>query len=123
MIRVTYTKYRNDYDRKDEKISFYNLKELEDWLFNMKTGSYERNMYFTSPDRSHYYDGKLQLDSSCISSNDGKYDIWVQMIENDDGIMYSTGRYTNGICHWNDQVKDFLRSCRKRQKGNQFNFV
>lgn len=42
MIRVTYTKYRTDYDRKDEKINFYNLKELEDWLFNMKTGSYER---------------------------------------------------------------------------------
>ena len=126
MITVKYTRYRNDYDRKAETKSMYSLEDLADWLFGKCKGSYEYGMYFTNPDdnRLHFYDGKLKLDNSCISVNydDTGYCTWIEQIEENGKIIYSTGKYTNGICHWNETIKQWLRDCRARQKNPQFNF-
>lgn len=126
MITVKYTRYRHDYDKKAETKSMYSLEDLADWLFGKCKGSYEDGMYFTNPDddRFHYYDGKLKLDNSCISVSydDTGYCTWIEQIEDNGKIIYSTGKYTNGICHWNETIKQWLRDCRERQKNPQFNF-
>ncbi len=126
MITVHYTRYRNDYDRKEDVKSVYSLEDLANWLFSKCKGKYTDGMFFTNPDddRMHYWNGKLKLDNSCISTryDDSGYCTWIEMIESGGKIIYSTGKYTNGICHWNDEIKQWLRDCRIRQRNPQFNF-
>lgn len=124
MIRVKYERYYNDFTREIKEKTFVGLSALADWLFDMKQGSYDRGMCFIDPDSSiPYHNGKLYLDGSCISSSDGSWRIWVHMIQNKDGIIYSDGKFTRDQCHWNEEVKQWLRDCRERQKAPKFNFV
>lgn len=122
MIRVRYEKYYNDYRNSQEVQSFYSLEELADWLFGMVKGDYKRSTWFTDPDEDHLRDGKLHLDNSCITSRDGQYTYWIEQIEKDGVIIYSCGTYTNKVCHWNDEIKQWLRQCRERRSNPHFNF-
>lgn len=123
MIKVKYEKYYNDYRKSYETKNFNSLNELADWLFGMVKGKYKRCMWFVDPNSEYlYYDGKLRLDSSCIHSNEGEWTYWIHQIEKDGAIIYSTGTFTNGICHWNDEIKQWLVVCRERMNNSQFNF-
>lgn len=122
MIKVKYRRYYNDYREFDEVKSFSSLEDLADWLFGMVKGEYKEYMYFVNPNDDNLRNGKLYLDSSCIKSNDGKYIYWIDQIEKDGFIIYSDGRFTNGICHWNDEVKQWLLDCRNRRNNPIFNF-
>lgn len=124
MIKVKYEKYRNDYDRMIEEKWFHNLQEVQDWLFDICEGEYAKGMFFINPASTiPYFKGKLNLDSSCISVNGRSYDTWVLQINKDGKIIYSTGRFTNGISYWNDEVKQWIMACRERQlKNPTFNF-
>ena len=126
MIRVKYKKYYNDFRNSQEVKSFYTLDEVADWLFEMVPGAYSKSsLFFINPDKdekSLLWDGKLHLDNSCIQSNDGHYHYFVEQIEEDNTIIYSCGTFTNGICHWNEKIKQWLRDCRKRKSNPQFNF-
>lgn len=123
MIRVKYEKYYNDYRNSQVETTFSSLDELADWLFGMVKGNYDKSsLWFVDPDKDHMMDGKLHLDNSCIQSYDGTYSYWVEQIEKDGAIIYSCGTFTNGICHWNSEVKQWLRGCRKRKSNPSFNF-
>ena len=125
MIKVKYEKYRNDYDRMIEEKWFHNLQEVQDWLFDICEGKYAKGMFFIDPESTiPYFKGKLNLDSSCISVNGRSYDTWVLQINKDGKIIYSTGRFTNGISYWNDEVKQWIMACRERQLNPNptFNF-
>ena len=126
MVTVKYTRYRNDYDKKAESKSLYSLEDVADWLFSRCVGSYKEGLFFIDPENTRLtsYSGKLKLDNSCISTryDDTGYCIWIDQIEDGGRIIYSTGKYTNGICHWNDEIKQWLRDCRIRQESPQFNF-
>lgn len=125
MIRVKYERYHNDYNRRTEEKTFYDLSQVADWLFSKANGRYKDRLFFIDPDgRIPYFGGKLNLDSSCISAkyDDTGYATWVQEIIKDGKIIYSTGEYTNGISHWNDEIKQWLRDCRDRQRNPHFNF-
>lgn len=122
MIRVKYEKYYNDYRNSYETKGFGSLEELADWLFGMVKGEYKRSMWFTDPNNDHMFDGKLRLDGSCIKSNDGEWVYWIEQIEKDGVIIYSTGKFTNGICHWNDEIKQWIADCRERMNKPTFNF-
>lgn len=122
MIKVKYHKYYNDYRNSYETKTFSSLDELADWMFGMVKGKYEYKIWFADPDSNYMFENKLRLDGSCIKSNDGVYTYWIEQIEKDDKIIYSTGRFTNGICHWNDEIKGWLRVCRERMNNPQFNF-
>lgn len=122
MIKVKYEKYYNDYRNSYETKTFNSLDELADWMFGMVKGKYEYKIWFTDPDSNHIFENKLRLDGSCIKSNDGVYTYWIEQIEKDDKIIYSTGKFTNEICHWNDEIKCWLRVCRERMDNPQFNF-
>lgn len=122
MIRIKYEKYYNDYNRSFATKSFNTLNELADWMFDMVYGKYDFKIYFTDPNDPHISNEKLRLDSSCIYTSDNKYRYWIHQIEKDGKIIYSCGTFTNGICHWNDEIKDWLRTCRDRMNNPQFNF-
>lgn len=122
MIKVKYEKYYNDYRKSYETKNFNSLNELADWLFGMVKGRYDYNIWFTNPNENHMYDGKLRLSSGCIKSNDGTCTYWVEQIVKDGKIIYSTGTFTNRICHWNDEIKQWLLDCRERMNNPTFNF-
>lgn len=124
MIKVKYEKYYNDYIRTDEFKTFNSLEDLANWLFGLVKGEYKKSMWFIDPNSKHIYnnDDTLRLDRSCIKSNDGKYIYWIELIEKDEVIIYSTGKFTNGICHWNEEVKQWLVACRERMNNPVFNF-
>lgn len=124
MIKIKYQKYYNDYNNSYETKTFDSLESLADWLFGLVKGEYKRSMYFQDPNSKYIYDndGKPCLDSSCIKSNDGKWTYRVELIEKDGAIIYSSGKFTNGICHWNDEVKQWLIACRERRENPVFNF-
>ena len=126
MIRVKYERYHNNYNRKIEEKDFCNLDQLADWLFSNVSGNYKDKMFFINPDNNWFThcDGKLRLDSSCISTSydSSGYCTWVHQIVKDGAIIYSTGKFTNGICHWNEEIKQWLRDCRERQLHQAFNF-
>lgn len=122
MYKVKYEKYYNDYRKSYETKTFRTMEEFADWLFGMVKGEYKRSMWFTNPDDEHLLNGKLKLDGSCIHSNDGEWIYWIEQIEKDGTIIYSTGKFTNNVCHWNDEVKQWLRDCRQRMNNPTFNF-
>lgn len=126
MIRVKYERYHNNYNRKIEEKDFCNLDQLADWLFSNVSGNYKDKMFFINPDNNWFThcDGKLRLDSSCISTSydSSGYCTWVHQIVKDGAIIYSTGKFTNGICYWNEEIKQWLRDCRERQLHPVFNF-
>ena len=126
MIKVKYERYAHDYNRHMEERTFSGLDDFADWLFGKVEGKYEDNMFFVDPDNGWltHYNGKLHLDSSCISLHRDStgYATWVIQIEEDGKIIYSIGRFTNGISYWNEEVKQWLRDCRSRQKNPTFNF-
>lgn len=122
MMIVKYERYVNDYNRSYETLYVRSLNELADWLFE-NARDYKRDLFFINPDEDWFYhNGKLHLDSSCINvrTHPGRY--CVQEIIDNGKIIYSCGEYTNGICHWNEDVKQWLRDCIKRQENPQFNF-
>lgn len=122
MITVKYEKYYNDYRNTQETKNFSSLEEVADWLFGMVQGEYKRSMRFINPDDDHMVEGKLCLNRSYIESRDGTYVYWVEQIEKDGMIIYSCGTFTNRICHWNEEVKQWLRECRTRRNNPQFIF-
>lgn len=122
MITVRYEKYYNDYNTRQDIKNFHSLEEVADWLFGMVQGKYVEHLHFIDPDRDRMVDGNLRLGYSSISSFDGKYTYWVEQIERDSVILYSCGTFTNKICHWDEEIKQWLRDCRNRMSNPQFNF-
>lgn len=123
MITVYYEKYLNDYCTKDMVENFSSLDELAEWMFSKVHGEYKTKIFFIDPDSKFVYsNGKLKLDSSCISVRDGQYCYWVRQIKENGKIIYSEGTYTNKICHWNEEVKHWLKKNRERVEKPVFNF-
>lgn len=121
MYKVKYEKYRYGYGGTQEVKIFSSLEKIADWLFGMVKGKYEGSMFFVNPDNKN--EKELHLDSSCISSKDDeKYRYWIEQIEKDGAIIYSCGTFTNGVCYWNEEIKQWLRECIQRKENPQFNF-
>lgn len=125
MIRIKYERYWNDLRRENNLTkTFYGLKELEDWLFNNAQFStiYKKiDVYFPVTEPTSW---KSNPEPSRIEStdNDG-WSTWVHVIENDNGIIFSDGKYTAWQKHWNDEVKAWLKHCGERATKPRFNFV
>jgi hypothetical protein len=124
MYTVKYQKYFNDYKNSQEEKKFYSLQEVADWLFGMAAGEkYEKVMFFIDPDRERKMEGRW-LDSSCIHvcNHSDRYIYYVEQIEKNGVIIYSCGTFTNMECHWNEEIKSWLRECRERMLHPTFNF-
>lgn len=124
MIKVRYEKYYNDYNKTQEVKTFSSLNEMSDWFFGLVQGEYKDHMYFVNPDNgNHNRNGKLNLNKSSLQARDGKYHYWIEQVEKNGAIIYSCGTFTNGICHWNEEMKQWLRDCRERVERPKFNFA
>lgn len=121
-ITVKYEKYYNDNRHLYDVKVFDSLEALADWMFSLVKGEYKKSMWFTDPEGRHEVNGKLHLDGSCIKSCDGEWTYWIEQIEKNGAIIYSTGKFTNGICYWNDEIKQWLKACKAKMNNPQFVF-
>ena len=126
MIRVVYERYINDNCWSDIDRYFFDLQEIRDWLFENVTGLYAEKMYFINPDENHIRNGVLKLsdtDMSILSKDGSTYFIKLISYEPGNKIIYSSGSLTNGMCHWNEEIKQWIRDCRSRRDNPKFNFI
>lgn len=121
MIRVTINRYIHDNRQYDEILNFPSLEAFYNHIKRNTDYSRYNPQFFANPKVNHFINGKLKLDSSCISWKDSTYINGVVLIENEYGIIYSTGKYTNNISHWSEEVQCWLLKI--REEGVKFNFV
>lgn len=125
MIRVEYQKYWNDLRTQNGLVkTFYSLKDVENWLFDNASrsrGGYN-NLFFPPTVPTNW---KANPEPSRIETHDAEdWDIWIHRIDNENGIIFSDGKYTSGMKHWNEEVKEWLARCAERKADKpQFNFV
>lgn len=122
MYKVKYIQYKNDLERTDAIREFSSLDDVSDWLFGMVKGQYSKKLYFVDPEKDIYPDGILRLEKTDIAATDDIYAYWIQEISEDDKILYSCGTYTNGICHWCERIREWLKACRERVSNPSFDF-
>lgn len=124
MLRVRYERYWNDYHRKDEVKTFADLDELADWMFNQMQQDYTNQsaMSFPTPKEvaSIGEAGPWTIEFRPVW---GEEIIWVRLIESNDGIIFSDGRFTARQKHWSKAVQDWLIRCEQRRCQPKFNFA
>ena len=120
MIIISYERYVNDCSKTFLNKSFYSLKEFEDWFFGLCRGKYEKDISIPDPDSSYTKNGPGRISVNCVWTEGCDY--WVHKIVDCGKIVFSDGKETNGIKHWNDDIKNLCREMIQRQNNPQFVF-
>lgn len=108
MITAKIVKYYNDYNQKAFDKTFENLDELADWIFDQMQIDYTKKPgcdFLTFPTNRF---GKWYEIS--VRPNYGGYVYWIHEIDSENGIIFSSGKYTAG--------KDF---CAERYRSGSRN--
>ncbi len=127
MIKIKYEIYDNDYNRRYEDKSFGTMAEFKDWMFGLMNRPYvdsdgHKNMWFLDS----VLDSPGRLDSSCritIRPEWGGASYWVYCVNDNNKVVFSNGKYTNGQCYISDGFKAFLKECQDRRDGKEQTFV
>lgn len=117
MITIKYQKYWNDYNTSYETKTFYTLNEYKAWILDILDGNTDK-WYHSIPTPQNYPDEPRRIEAC---SRDG-WSYWTHMIVRDGAIIFSDGEYTDGIKHWNDDVKSFLADLKNKIEHPHFNF-
>ncbi len=125
MITVYYEKYWNDFMRKEETVTFYSLESVADWIFNQMRCDYTKNthmMSFPTPEAAKRIgeDGPWGIE---FTPEHGGPMFWIHMMKEGEKIIFTDGKMTAGKKHWSQAVKEWLPSCRERQKAPCFDFA
>lgn len=95
MYVVKFERYWNDYRRKDETKTFLGLAELENWMFGQMQQDYTKDFVMTFPTPAAAVrikaDGPWAIE---FRPKWGEENIWVHLIENGAGIIFSDGKFT-----------------------------
>ena len=113
MITVKYEYYYNDNNFSHRVEKFEDLNHLEKWIYNkMHVSDYEKWI-------------RLNHNPSYITIQpDGPgMNLHIHQIENEDGILFSDGEYTNQQTHCANYVKIWIGEFKERLKTPKFNFV
>lgn len=124
MIKIKFERYWNDFTRKNEVQSFSSLDALADWMFGQMQRDYTKDfaMSFPTPEKAKRIGetGPWRIE---FQPQFGGESIWIYLIENSSGIIFSDGRFTSGQKHWSAEVQQWLAACEERRRGPKFNFV
>lgn len=124
MYVAKFERYWNDYRRKDETKTFSGLAELENWMFGQMQQDYTKDFVMTFPTPAAAVrikaDGPWAIE---FRPKWGDENIWIHLIENDAGIIFSDGKFTAGLKHWTREVQEWLTHCEERRKSPKFNFA
>lgn len=124
MISIKYEIYHNDYNRRYEDKSFRDLREFKDWMFGLMHQPYVNEKGLPN---MHFLDGVVKgrfssMDSSSrisIRPEWGGDDYWIYCVSDNNKIVFTNGKYTNGQCYISEGFKAFLRECMDRRDGKE----
>ena len=127
MIQIKYEIYINDNNSRYEDKLFGSMAEFKDWMFGLMNRPYvdsdgHKNMWFLDS----VLDSPGRLDSSCritIRPEWGGASYWVYCVSDNNNVVFSNGKYTNGQCYISDGFKAFLKECQDRRDGKEQAFV
>lgn len=121
MINIKFEIYRNDYNRTYENKSFLNLQAFKDWMFESMNRPYVekdgyKNMYFL--------DDAIRVGRDIRRGDEIRFkpefrgaDYWVHCVSDNNKVVFSNGKYTNGQCYISEGFKAFLRDCMDQRDG------
>ena len=128
MLKVKFERYWDDNHCQNDSISFSGgLASLEEWIFSQMLRDYSgengrHTMSFPTPSKVEQANASgpwtIKLYPSYNSPS-----IWIHLIENDKGVIFSDGQHTAGKKHWSQEVKNWLTHCEERRHSPVFNFV
>lgn len=121
MFTVKGEHYRNDYTRSNFTKTFNSLQEIFEWGKKVSenfTSNY--GSYFPRLDIPDYV-GRI----SFRDENNKGYEYWIYQIEIQEGIIFSTGKYTASKPFCSPTVKSWCAECTEQIKNirNQPNFI
>ena len=126
MIKLKYEIYKNDYSFSYEDKSFSSLSEFKDWMFGLMHRPYvedgRKNMYFLDGVLAERY----QVSSGSrieVRPEWGGAVYWIHCVSNNDNIVFSNGKFTNGQCYVSEGFKAFLKECQDKRDGKVNSFV
>ena len=123
MITIKYEIYYNDYNRQTNLTkAFQSLDDFGDWMLDHATPYTDSKfLYVDYADDYKRYSKVGKLESRNYDSDE---DYWVYLVANDDGIIYSNGKYTHGKNHVSKAMFEFLRKLEDRYiNGDDYVFV
>lgn len=114
-------RYYNNYTRINVRKTFYSLEAFYNWA--KKISNNFSNKY------NNWFPVLVGDSVGCISIDDGENCGWIFyfcQIENENGIVFSTGKLTNGEKFCAKKVKEWCIESQEKMKETQqktFNFV
>lgn len=123
MITIKYDIYHNDYNwQTNLNKSFPTLDDFGDWMLDHATPYTDFKFLHVDCVDDYKRCGKVgKLESRNYDSDE---DYWVYLVTNDDGIIYSNGKYTHGKNHVSKAMLEFLRKLEDRYiNGDDYVFV
>ena len=122
MIVVDYELYTNDFCRSVKRETFRSLNDFENWIFENCDGDYKEKISIPDPDSKIFKPDELPYSIDVNRMWTRNNHVWVHQIKKDGLIIFSDGKHTSGIKHWNDEVKQLCRDMLVRKKNPQFAF-
>lgn len=116
--------YFNDFTRINFRTSFSSLDSLYDYLKKI-SNNFSGNFgnYFPHPrdyNRNNYeWCGRI---SACNYDKGRGWETWIYQIQTDGGIVYSTGRFTDGQKFCAKFVREWLEDSEEKRIHKSFNF-
>lgn len=123
MISIKYEIYYNDYNRKYEDKSFGSMAEFKDWLFGLMNRPYVdkdgyKNMYFLDNNKEISSGSRIE-----VRPERGGASYWIHCVSDNNNIVFSNGKYTNGQCYISEGFKEFMKECQDKRDGKEQSFV
>lgn len=134
MIKITYQLYGDDFTRKCNNVKhFDNLEQLNDWIAQ----NYYYHEYYCMGETHHshigYYSDRISFVSKSLNPFESRYNyigVWIEMIENENGVIYTNGEHSKGVRHMSNEIKAKFEEWQKEDKEDPkhlkrlgFNFV
>jgi len=120
MITILAKKYRNDYSNQMCTMRFSSLTDLFEHLVKISLDfADKKRSWIPVPSEGKQYDwcSRIEIDNK----TDYLDCFWIYKIENENGILYSNGTYTDGEKFCAKSVEDWLVKCKQYiNKKNRF---
>lgn len=120
-MTIFYEEYTNDFIRSYKEKTVYSLKEFENWFFGLCKGRYKDKISVPDPDGQFCMkEGPYRMDVNCMWEENRHY--WVHRIDSNGKIIFSDGKLTDGMKHWNEDAKQLCREIISRRDHPKFDF-
>lgn len=117
MIKVKYEDYYDDNNTHSHTITFDSMEEFQNWMFDQMRVEYENTNFPTKIRKSDGYLQSIRLTIDCGHS------FYINLVETNDGIIFSDGKHTSNQYHISKSMSEFNKKCEDRAKAPKFNFI